>query len=287
MADEDNGTDSLKEKIKDHIEVTGFPLEMFALNVCSKFETGREPSIRYEHEGRVQEIDLVTSFFRHPWKKRGNLVDMQNTVTSMVIECKKTSAKPWVLFSSRHYKFDDLKELTIYNSHFDAIFANERRPRLLSQIDHALNELHLGSTKTSRCVAYHEAFKTQDQPSAIYKAIDSVLKYIAYARLKHDFSSGLFSQFYVPVILLDGQLFQASIEGDDIEISGQQRLQLRTYYRHRLYVIEVVTKPAFEEFVKEISVMHNSIIKAIGELSVPRHVLNTARSHLHDIWEST
>jgi hypothetical protein len=49
MTDESKSkkTKSLEDQIKENIAKTGFPLEMYALNVCSQYQhAGRMPSVR-------------------------------------------------------------------------------------------------------------------------------------------------------------------------------------------------------------------------------------------------
>jgi hypothetical protein len=155
----------------------------------------------------------------------------------------------------------------------DFIPVSGRPAPLLPRIAEALRGYHLNNNAIPRCVAYYEAFKKPDQPSAIYKAIESVLTYIGYARSRFKMEGYLRSYFYIPVILLDGQLFEASIEGDDVELLERDHIQLRTYYRHHLYIVDVVTKSSFDSFVKGVAEFHPRIVQAIGKLSVPPDVL--------------
>jgi hypothetical protein len=232
----------------------------------------------YEFENKVHEIDLVTSFFKHVQPNYKTVEELQETVTTMVIECKKTSSKPWVLFSSPHYRFDDLTELLIHDTNLNLTLAREGRRLLVPQISSSLKGCYLGKSTMPRCVAYHEALKDPDQPSAIYKAIDSVLTYIAHMRSRFSDDYALRSWFYIPVILIEGQLFEASIaDNDDVELIERTHLQLRTFYRHQLFVIDVVTKASFDKLVKEVATLHHRIVKAIGGLQVDKPSLDLAR----------
>jgi len=81
-------------KITKEIKKSGFPLEIYCLNICSKKNTGRMPNIRYMYEGKLREIDLFAFFEEiklHP-KKGENL---QYTSTSIIVECKKSTKYPW------------------------------------------------------------------------------------------------------------------------------------------------------------------------------------------------
>src|ERR1017187_659982 len=101
-------------KIENDIRKSGFPLEMFVLNVCSSKNTGRMPSVRYEHLDQLREIDLV-AFFE-------TIAADHHTATDLIIECKKSSEKPWVFFSTATYKFDNVTSFMKYTSDFDVYF---------------------------------------------------------------------------------------------------------------------------------------------------------------------
>ena len=50
MANDNNNSANLPEKIKEDMRKSGFPLEFHVLNVCSTKDTGRMPNLRYEFE---------------------------------------------------------------------------------------------------------------------------------------------------------------------------------------------------------------------------------------------
>ena len=86
--------------------------------------------------------------------------------------------------------------------------------------------------------------KDPQQPSDIYKAIDSVVSYMLYKRWrrrKRGKEFGTFSEFYLPIVVLDGKLFEASISESNIDVSERQHIQLRTYHREDIYAIDVLT----------------------------------------------
>jgi hypothetical protein len=80
----------LVKNIESDIRKSGFPLEMYVLNVCSTKNTGRMPSVRYEYLDQLREIDLL-AFFE-------TIAPAHHTSTDLIIECKKSTEKPWVFF---------------------------------------------------------------------------------------------------------------------------------------------------------------------------------------------
>lgn len=266
-------TSDWKAKIEADIRKSGFPLEMHALNICSQHTTFRTPSLRYESDGKVQEVDLVASFVTEPHGKFETITELQYTTTTMVIECKKSAEKPWILFSSPYHILNELNELIVYVSDLDFVFGTAP---LLQHIKGALSGHYLENPDIPRCLAYNEAFRKPEYPSTIFKAIDTLVSYLIYdqALVRAAGMRGVFSKFYVPVILLEGELFQASIKGDDIILTEERWLQLQTYYRGQSYVVEVVTKNAFESYVKGTSMLHLRIVDAINRLELPPHHLS-------------
>ena len=80
-------------RITNEIKRSGFPLEIFCLNISSKKNTGRMPNIRYQCEEGVKEIDLYAFFEEiNLTPKKGD--NPQHTSTALVVECKK-SKYPW------------------------------------------------------------------------------------------------------------------------------------------------------------------------------------------------
>jgi hypothetical protein len=175
---------SLKEQIESEIRLSGFPLEMYALNVCSQWKTGRQPSVRYDFNGKVNKIDLLVHFGNLPNSRAKSLQGLQNTTTTLVIECKKSSNRPWVFFSSPLYSFSDLSSLVRFDTRLEPFLIASGREKLQERILKGLSAGHFGDSQIPRCVAYYEACGKKDQPSAIYKAIDSVMNYIEYRRSK-------------------------------------------------------------------------------------------------------
>jgi hypothetical protein len=127
-------------KIESDIRKSGFPLEMFVLNVCSTKNTGRMPSVRYEHLDQLREIDL-DAFFE-------TIAASHHTCTDLIIECKKSSEKPWVFFSTAAYSFDNVACFLKYTSEFDLYFRKHESPSWRRYI----RDFRSGITVIQRCL---------------------------------------------------------------------------------------------------------------------------------------
>src|SRR5229473_8630684 len=112
----------LIKRIEGDIRKTGFPLEVHVLNVCSTRNTGRMPSVRYEYLNELREIDLLAFFETIELSSKGH-TNLQHTTTDLIIECKKSSEKLRVFFSSPSYAFENVAFFLKYASEFDLHFS--------------------------------------------------------------------------------------------------------------------------------------------------------------------
>jgi hypothetical protein len=197
--------------------------------------------------------------------------------------------KPWVFFSSSAFAGKDVSPFLKYWSDFDLYFSSKRTPSLLAQIFPHIQDGHYAARAVPKCISYHEAFSRTAGPRKIYKAIDSVITYLNYhrnGRLQQRTRSGNFSEFYLPVIVLDGFLFEASSSKRGIELHARPHLQLRTYHREDIYVIDVVTKEHFEHFFNEVYQFHKQLVAAIEMLTFPSDLKAAVKAKLKRQWDS-
>jgi hypothetical protein len=238
MPDNESHTE-LAEKIKKDLQNSGFPLEFHVLNVCSTKNTGRMPGLRYEFLDQPRELDLLANFEDIALNPKEDAT-LQHTSTDLIIECKKRADKPWVFFSSPSYSFSNVLFHLKYMSEYDLYFTKRHTHRLLPRIFQRLKSNHYADEAIPRCISYYEAFKDPNQPSDIYKALDSVISYLLYrriSRMKRREEFGTYSEFYLPVVVLDGKLFEASISSDTIDVSERPHIQLRTFHREDIYIV--------------------------------------------------
>jgi len=159
-----------------------------------------------------------------------------------------------------------------YMSEYDLYFANQQLFPLLTQIFPRLRLNYYAADGVPRCISYYEAFKDPNQPSDIYKAIDNVVSYMLHrrsCRMKRQKEFGTFSEFYLPIVVLDGRLYEASISPDKIEVTERPHIQLHTYHRENIHVIDVVTRDYFASFFQKVEVLHAEIVAAIRGIKLP------------------
>jgi len=264
---------NLVEKIKKNIQKSGFPTELYVLDVCSTKNTGRMPNIRYVYQGEEREIDLLAFFEEINPNPRGN-ANPQYTTTNMVVECKKAESKPWVFFSTSSFqRSGSLVHRTCYVSDFDLFFVHKGKHSLLGQIFKYLKENHYADMKIPTCISYCEAFKNPSSPSEIYKAVDSVLSFTSCEvgrRLKECEEVGFRTNFYYPIVVLEGDMVEAKVDRGNLLVEERDHIQLRVTYDHNLFVVDVVRKDHFDDFFELIQKDHNEFVSSIGRINFPK-----------------
>lgn len=212
-------------------------------------------------------------FEREPYETGKNI---QLTVTNMAIECKK-SEKPWVFFSTQMFAKMPLAYFIQYVSDFDLYFGkrvktrSEHRP-FLSQIRGELVQNHYNARSIPRCVTYCEPFKPAGSHSEIYDAVDSVLSYGSYElalRQEQLRDNGYRTFCYYPIIVFDGVLMEARVEGDEVNVVQQDYVQLRVFRSSWVFIIDVVRKQYFETILKKIERDHREMVKVIDNIRFP------------------
>jgi hypothetical protein len=272
-------------KITNEIKRSGFPLEIYCLNICSKKNTGRMPNIRYSYEGNLREIDLYAFFEEINLDPREG-ENLQHTSTSIVVECKK-SKYPWVFFSSNLYGSKDIFGFAKYYSDFDLYFAGINAPNLHSQVYKKLRVNHYKYNKgVPYCLSYFEAFRKPDAPSEIYKAIESVLSFLNFRielRKSRGEKQGYFTEFFYPVVVLGGSLFEAEIEEDEIHVKKTDHIHLRVDYKDDIYFVDVVTKENFENLFNMIENDHYDFVESINGINFSEDYQSSLKRHKRKI----
>ena len=221
---------SLNEKILEDIEKTGFVTE---LETVSKFlkrgwTVDHSPTFEDFDFKISREIDLIA---------RKNIFDWDSKAwpsITLVIEVKKDTKRPWVIFSSPQDNFpndhlgwnllhvaQNYKSKNIIDSDSSLKPINIFENTVLDEPDFFKLPRNFGR-------AFHEAFKPPQEKSKIYESLLTVSKatWYSYRRLidnqlksyrkatewKHENSTYL--DIFIPIVLLDGQLFEVKLSAE-------------------------------------------------------------------------
>jgi hypothetical protein len=111
------------------------------------------------------------------------------------------------------------------------------------------------------------------------------MNYIEYRRSKWEEISELTdTETFMPVILFEGDMFNASMEGDDFTLKEEKHIQLRTYRQDSLCLVDIVNRQYFPEFVSNVSALQKKLEKAIGRVKVDIDQLRFIRERFKQLY---
>lgn len=234
----------MKDKIKDWLLKGGLPLEMKFSRALLKggFEVAQSVYYRDPETDKFRETDIVASKY-----ERINETWIHLT---FVIECKKSTDKPWVILKNERLSNSIDNLLPIYHtdnaSNFiNASNKNEYKSPLLFR-----NDRNLG-------YSVQTAFNNGSDRS--YESIQSVTKACEYFAHKVSQRSKVCA-FYFPVVLVDGTLCEASYLEEEIEIDEvnySEILITRSFHEFGNAHIHIFDNSNLKEVVKRLDNLSN------------------------------
>jgi hypothetical protein len=253
---------NLQERVAHWLRNQGYPLEMEVASIFRKHKFEVSQGIYYSdpETTEAREIDVVAT--------AGDFKGFLQVF--IVIECKSSKDKPWVLFSSGEpssglWKFGILSELA---------WARISR-RISGEDSDPIPKLPwFSKDRNGHGVAV--AFGSGKDPA--YKALLSALK-ASIDCAKHQFASGFQNlRFAFPVIVLDGSLFEARIDpAGDIgvqEIDEGFVTLSRTIAGNPSCSVHVVTRGRLDAFCTE-------------ALEVATRLETILKPDLEELWEDS
>ncbi|MEK6479618.1 hypothetical protein WJR50_18885 [Catalinimonas sp. 4WD22] len=218
---------SLEERILEDIDKTGFITE---LEIASKFLEKKWSVIHsstYEDldYNISREIDLIANFYLFDFFTDQDI----NVSVKLIIEVKKVSKRPWVIFSSPGTSklfANHLGWNLLHNAkNHESIISNDgdKYETLLNIFDDdVLEESNYFNINKNYGRAFHESFKAPNEPSKIYESLLTVSKASLYEYQKAkgsdienfgeekemDYENSIDLEIFVPVIILEGNLFE-------------------------------------------------------------------------------
>ncbi len=256
--------DDLQTKILKEVTKTGYPVELRVGSLLSSYGWGVDHNKYYldmdEHKGREIDISAFIS------------LTIEELCIALHLVCEvKHSNKPWVVFSTEMR--DLILEVLIWS---DLNYGKGIERRDLTD-----EELEILSpiTKSKRIGrSYCECFKKENEKTAIFEALTSVVKASEYCLERNEAATkevmkGKYLHFIEPVIIFDGLLY-------DVHIGAESKLEIQEIeyipisfgyisptYKRRRYLVHLLTEkmlPIFESkqraWIKRIS---NSLQKRL------------------------
>ena len=249
---------SLIDKIKSDLEESGYPLEIEVMKDLLKYKWLVTPQYHYKDpiEGKERSVDFLCL-------KGGNIQskDYERFYVNLIIECKKLEDKQWVLFTindaigrenpeayiqfvanSRYWMMDFDISLQIDNLHY------------YKEIPVALNHYVPFNKKDSLYEALNQSI------NGLYSKKNQVNKELN----EYDFPDWYGYYMFVPIIVVDSNLYQYNIASD--EISEIDFLYYRTTGMGEIgdsCIVEIMRKDKLSEYLSKLNVAIDQILSFI------------------------
>ncbi len=248
------------QKLKSQITKGGFPFELEVARVFLKCKWEVENNTYYiDHdEKKGREIDIIAKYYK---QFNGPKNHYSEFIFSFIIEIKKELEKPWVIFSTETTDFEN----AIYEFHSNKVATNFNDKVLYDSF-----KKHNQKLNKSIGRSFTEGFS--NGRDKIFASLCNVTKaYIhKFESTKKDESTDSLLYYYEPLIVLNGQLFEAYLnKEDELDIVNREHIQFRfnylsDYYKERMngYIINIVTKQFLPEYIKLRSMQFDKIFEA-------------------------
>lgn len=260
---------NLRKKIIEDLEKVGFPTEVVVTSTLEKAGWIVYPGALFEdnQENKTREIDThavkVNDSLADQIKRKTKPGGENKLISHLIIEVKK-SDKPWIFFDNGRPNWPLIPEQNFKSEIKDIpIFFDELKILGLNHHRYIRAKFHK---------SYHVAFSSPSSPSVIYESLVKSAKALEYFKGIYGIG-GYALHLFIPVIVLDGSLWSASLDtSDEILLKRVKRLlvsfsQLAKYeHKNTKYeeeqVCEVVTREAFPRYLDIISKDNQEIYKA-------------------------
>ncbi len=265
----------LDKKVKNWILKNGYPFEMRVANLFKKSGFKVSQSILYKDEDteKLRELDIISYF---------------NTVVNgvwfnftFVIECKKSTDKPWVVF----------KNESLHNSQLERYkpFATKNGEILIEKTEVLRNSKfqllfpNLSDAGFNLVTALKESSK-----DLAYSSTTSLLKACKYLTDKFNESEVKACNIYIPLIIIEGVLYESFLDVEDEltlrEVNYSSILNTKVFSEGNSNVITVISSKKIENYInkvkKTISLFFETYKKELESVSLSNP---TPSSHIAKI----
>lgn len=245
--------EELKDRVLNEISKTGFPLELRVSELLNNLDYHVANNLYYVDldEGKGREIDLRT-LKNHDFKIQSKQYFVRHC---LLIECKKSQKKPWVIFTSPETPYDsEYFEVDCSGANFDRDIKGMQKD--LDQLE----SIHPFCRYKRRGRSFFEPFKNNLTGETIFKALMSTVK-ASIAMRDNKFASGGNSIcFFYPIVVFEGKLFEAYLNKGKIEILETDRLMVSFFYespkyKNERFTIPIITENSFGNFLNDLDVV--------------------------------
>lgn len=252
--------DDEKKNIIKEINKTGFPLELRVSKFLQDngFHVANNLYYIDQDEGKGREIDL-RALKNYEYKAGGKSYFIRHC---LLIECKRSAKKPWVVFSSPQ---------SIYDRNFFFLQCRGVKKDIKwvdTIVPVKMGEIHPFSMHELRGRSFFEPFKNIDGGVTIYKSLITSVK-AAIAMRNNEFGARAKGNvcIYYPIIIFDGKLYEAYLdEKNKIKTQEVDTVIVSFYYESLKYkderfLVPIVTERYLSSFCSDL----DSVLQFFGK----------------------
>lgn len=234
-------SDKLKN-IRSWLNKNGYPLEMKVAKILKEkgFEIGQSILYKDNETGKYRETDIIAHITK-------NINNVWFNLT-FVFECKKTIEKPWVAFINK------TEEKNLTNT--PPIFGSRNAQLLFQQIIKNNNYRSPTIFPDLKKYAYNLVSSHNENKDLAYNAMQSVLKATDYLVTKSNESNKMFCNIYIPIIVIEGSLIEASLDQNNeielCEINKSYVITTKSFEEQSSSLLMVITSEFMEDFSSQI-----------------------------------
>ena len=233
----------LEKKVKNWILKNGYPFEMKVASLFKKSGFRVSQSVLYKDEdtNKLRELDVISYL---------NIVINNVWFTfTFVIECKKSTDKPWVVFKNDNLHNPQLERYKPFATRNAEIlldktkaFKNDKFELLFPNLFNSGFNL-VTSLKESKDLAY--------------SSTTSLLKACKYLIEKFNESTSVRAcNIYIPLIVIEGILYESFLDIEDklklIEVDNSSILNTKVFSEGNSNVISIVSSKNLENYIDAI-----------------------------------
>ena len=267
--------EEFKKKLSKYIkEKTGHLEELEVANIFSKAGWGIRHSNYYldKDEEKGREIDIFA--YKSDRIKNNSFEESISIHINLVCEVKKSTKKPWVIFSTKKSPSDNFFGLSIY---YEKNMKNIIEKKIQWKVD---RNSSIGSFKKigeTYCEAFKDTKNNDSDYSQIFKSLTSSTKaseYFLSIRKSNHLLNALCPnsiEFFEPIVVFKGKMFEAYLNDQgELELNEINHIPIifnrisPNYDRHG-YLVDVVKVEELSNLLAEKEKWFNTIIKKIKE----------------------
>ncbi|MFQ2546219.1 hypothetical protein ACK305_02845 [Aeromonas caviae] len=260
----------LSDQVKKWVNEQGYPIEMFVAKKFRElgFRTTQSEYYDDPESGDNREIDIVAS--------KQVLIGELLVRIRVCVECKSSKKHPWVVFTSQDTRI--AKPAAIVQRP-----ASKLGKLFLHSIAHESDAQALSLFRLDKRNGYGltEAFTSgKDNAYASCISVAKCAKSITDDETKGSYQQGPICAITIPLVLIEGKLFECHQDDLELEVSEIARSQL--IWRNQTSnighsIINIVTKGALEDFIADVqefidfSFRQETVFKEIEENALGDH----------------